>query len=221
MFDRSMLIASPPLRFPGQYYDAETDLFQNFNRFYDASIGRYLEAEPMWLYSDELLPIAGAGRSTPSYAYAGNNPVNTTDPAGLSWLEFDRENNLLLLYPGDPVGPGVQEGPPEAFAAQNNTIRPDADPWVPEGNGPVPSGMFPVGAPIATGNDSNSSFGVGFLPIELPETDEGQRTGVGIHSGRADHGGPEARTLGCIRTTDTAIRAFSNTFDPVTHIVVP
>ena len=30
-----------PLRFPGQYYDAETDLFQNFNRFYDAQTGRY------------------------------------------------------------------------------------------------------------------------------------------------------------------------------------
>jgi hypothetical protein len=34
--------ASPywtPLRFPGQYYDFETDLAQNWNRFYDFGIG--------------------------------------------------------------------------------------------------------------------------------------------------------------------------------------
>jgi RHS repeat-associated protein len=35
-----------PLRFPGQYYDAETDLFKNWNRYYDPSIGRYLQPEP-------------------------------------------------------------------------------------------------------------------------------------------------------------------------------
>ena len=36
-----------PLRFPGQYHDAETDLFENWNRYYDPSIGRYLQPEPM------------------------------------------------------------------------------------------------------------------------------------------------------------------------------
>ncbi len=36
-----------PLRFPGQYYDAETDLNENWNRFYDPSIGRYLEPDPL------------------------------------------------------------------------------------------------------------------------------------------------------------------------------
>ncbi len=72
-----------PLRFPGQYYDAETDLFQNWNRFYDATTGRYLEPEPMWLYPEKLVPLASLGRSVPIYAYAGNNPINSTDPTGL------------------------------------------------------------------------------------------------------------------------------------------
>ena len=37
----------PPLRFPGQYFDAETDLHENWNRFYDPQTGRYLSPEPM------------------------------------------------------------------------------------------------------------------------------------------------------------------------------
>jgi hypothetical protein len=35
-----------PVRFPGQYYDPETDLNENWNRFYDPNTGRYLEPDP-------------------------------------------------------------------------------------------------------------------------------------------------------------------------------
>jgi RHS repeat-associated protein len=72
-----------PLRFPGQYHDAETDLFQNFNRFYDPQTGRYLEPEQLWMESLELLKIVLDGRSVPLYAYSGNNPLLMTDPTGL------------------------------------------------------------------------------------------------------------------------------------------
>ncbi|MCP4710013.1 MAG: hypothetical protein GY869_15425, partial [Planctomycetes bacterium] len=34
------------LRFPGQYYDAETGLHYNFNRYYDPTTGRYLRTDP-------------------------------------------------------------------------------------------------------------------------------------------------------------------------------
>ena len=37
------------LGLPGQYHDAETDLSQNWNRFYDATVGRFLEPEPALL----------------------------------------------------------------------------------------------------------------------------------------------------------------------------
>ena len=78
--------ASPtwlPLRFPGQYYDAETDLFQNWHRFYDANTGRYLEPDPVWLYPEKLIPLAVKGKSVPVYSYADNNPIARDDPTGL------------------------------------------------------------------------------------------------------------------------------------------
>jgi RHS repeat-associated protein len=71
-----------PIRFPGQYYDSETDLFQNWNRFYNAEVGRYLEPEIMWLYPEQLLPVARNGRAIPVYGYAGNNPIGNVDPDG-------------------------------------------------------------------------------------------------------------------------------------------
>jgi RHS repeat-associated protein len=73
-----------PIRFPGQYHDVETDLFQNWNRFYDASLGRYLEPDLLWSYPEELVPLAKRGRLVPVYAYAYNNPTSYSDPNGRS-----------------------------------------------------------------------------------------------------------------------------------------
>ncbi|MDA8093422.1 MAG: RHS repeat-associated core domain-containing protein, partial [Betaproteobacteria bacterium] len=60
------------VRFPGQYYDAETGLSYNLNRSYDPTVGRYLEPDPL-----------GLAAGTNLYAYTGDDPVNLTDPLGL------------------------------------------------------------------------------------------------------------------------------------------
>lgn len=73
-----------PIRFPGQYYDAETDLVQNWNRFYDLQTGRYLAPDAIWLYPERLVTRALTGRSAPVYAYTGNNPIGMTDSDGLA-----------------------------------------------------------------------------------------------------------------------------------------
>ena len=78
--------ASPswlPLRFPGQYHDAETDLFENWNRYYDPFIGGYLSPEPLLQDPRWVRRMAKRGYSTPTYAYAGNNPIHFVDPDGL------------------------------------------------------------------------------------------------------------------------------------------
>lgn len=63
------------LRFPGQYYDRETNLHYNVNRDYDPAIGRYVESDPSGLEGDDVN----------TYSYVGQNPVNLIDPYGL-WI---------------------------------------------------------------------------------------------------------------------------------------
>ncbi|MBF5046407.1 RHS repeat-associated core domain-containing protein [Simulacricoccus sp. 17bor-14] len=69
-----------PIRFPGQYHDAETDLFENWNRYYDPSIGRYLQPEP-------LAMTAARAAALPVYGYGKNNPLRNTDPNGRHTLQ--------------------------------------------------------------------------------------------------------------------------------------
>jgi RHS repeat-associated protein len=59
------------LRFPGQYYDAETGTHYNMARDYDSTVGRYEQSDPIGLYG---------GINT--YVYAALNPLVWADPKG-------------------------------------------------------------------------------------------------------------------------------------------
>jgi len=79
------------LRLPGQYYEGgggrahedSSRLHYNGHRTYDSSSGRFLQSEPLLQSPGFVQGMAQQGMTTPTYAYAHNNPLKYTDPTGL------------------------------------------------------------------------------------------------------------------------------------------
>ena len=69
--DNNYTNSAQTLRFPGQYADSETQLYYNWNRYYDPKIGRYITSDPI-----------GLDDGVNSYIYAGSNPIFLADPRG-------------------------------------------------------------------------------------------------------------------------------------------
>ncbi|MFC1588387.1 RHS repeat domain-containing protein [Planctomycetota bacterium] len=67
-----------PYHFTGRRYDPETEKYYYCARYYDPATGRFLTHDP------EGMDFFGS-----LYAYVSNNPVNMTDPFGLSEEEED------------------------------------------------------------------------------------------------------------------------------------
>ena len=70
--------ATVNLRFPGQYFDAETTLHYNWNRYYNPATGRYISSDPIGL---------AGGLAT--YNYAMISPLVFFDPEGLEWIDIN------------------------------------------------------------------------------------------------------------------------------------
>ncbi|WP_141452844.1 RHS repeat domain-containing protein [Pseudoxanthomonas sp. z9] len=86
---------------PGQYYDQETNLWYNLNRYYDARLGRYTQSDPIGL-------VGGVN----TYTYVHGNPISFIDPSGL----------IDLKIPGVPISIHANPGP------EATTFRAEHDP---------------------------------------------------------------------------------------------
>jgi RHS repeat-associated protein len=120
------------VRFPGQYFDAETSLHYNYSRSYDPNSGRYLESDPLGLSSGVNL-----------YAYASNSPLMVGDKLGLDQnagpcpktskkckgkARILKGNSSLVGNPGAFPGVEVQNGTaasiPEQFGLTTSGLAP-------------------------------------------------------------------------------------------------
>ncbi|RRW51608.1 RHS repeat domain-containing protein, partial [Pseudomonas moraviensis] len=88
-----------PLRFQGQYFDAESGLHYNRHRYYDPRLGRYLTPDPV--------KLAGGLNQ---YQYVPN-PTGWVDPLGLT-SNCPPPNKPGCEVPGASDGVKVDEGEP-------------------------------------------------------------------------------------------------------------
>jgi RHS repeat-associated protein len=74
-----------PLGYDGQYTDPETGLIYLRARYYDPTTGQFITRDP-------ATPI-----TTEPYLYAGDNPLDQTDPSGLSFWSFAEEAAPIVV----------------------------------------------------------------------------------------------------------------------------
>ncbi|RON57282.1 RHS repeat-associated core domain-containing protein [Pseudomonas frederiksbergensis] len=94
-------VLDQPLRFQGQYFDAETGLHYNRHRYYNPDVGRYLTQDPV--------KLAGGLNG---YRY-GLNPTGWVDPLGLNTCPGGDGCKRPAFGEEDPAGRAkVDEGEP-------------------------------------------------------------------------------------------------------------
>ena len=69
-----------PFRYRGYYYDNETGFYYLNSRYYDPSVGRFLNADGYINGNGDILGFN-------MFAYCSNNPVNTFDPLGQWYIK--------------------------------------------------------------------------------------------------------------------------------------
>ncbi|MEJ2392880.1 MAG: RHS repeat-associated core domain-containing protein [Gammaproteobacteria bacterium] len=166
--DRSINRIQMNLRYPGQYFDAETGLFYNWHRYYDPTTGRYGRSDPM-----------GLRGGVDIYGYADARPTNFIDVLGLFFIFYRDAENLTWV---DPMS---------GFAT--NSWHAVSGPYH---KGPLPTGWYYMTGeekPVPSEKDSMTDTCGASYKFRLHPQFKTDRSGLLIHP---DGGVPG--TSGCI-----------------------
>jgi RHS repeat-associated protein len=161
------------LRWKGLLYDKETGLYYMRARYYDPTTRRFISEDPI-----------GLEGGINAYAFGSSDPVNRSDPSGLSdngftgcWVlaetiqyrnyftgEWTSEPIPLYvetMCPTEPVGPGMGGDTPPSPPGQNAPPHPSGPSSGPTGPSSAPTGIWTYG--------NWCSFGGGGVPINATD----------------------------------------------------
>ena len=87
---KNTLGADNPIRYRGYYYDTETGFYYLQSRYYDPSIGRFINADSYVSTGQRFLGYN-------MFAYCGNDPVNYADCQGNASINVTKEDNIVRI----------------------------------------------------------------------------------------------------------------------------
>jgi RHS repeat-associated protein len=97
-------------KFTGYERDTETNLDFAQARYFNSSLGRYSSTDPL-----QASGFTSNPQSWNRYTYVGNNPLNLTDPNGLTWYSQVQEN-------GDTIYRWFTEKPGDGWSQVENFV---------------------------------------------------------------------------------------------------
>ena len=177
------------LRFPGQVFDGEAGLQQNWHRDFDPATGRYLQSDPL-----------GVAVSNNTYSYVDADPMDYVDPFGLAKCTYSISEHRMTCVSNDGsketvVGPeGLWSGMGRCTNNSSNSCVASQE------RGPIPPGQYRMNRDTRPEHAGRNFWRLEPMP-KVPGWKCGLPFGMGARCGFEFH--PGSMSLGCITADKT------------------